>query len=211
MNIIEFGKMTASQKLQAVELFLEGFGNFMTFSKDKEKKKSLFLEIFDPTLFLGCLENDEVLGLLGLGTNKVRPINFKKEICQKHFGNFKGAIISRQMNAIFQKRAVSSERELYVDTIVVNPKSRKKGIGTILLEKATAFGDYDTLVLEVLSKNQTAINFYKKNGFIVRKERKFSLMSLFGSGHPIVMTKPINPQEKKEKQHRGGRCCLSAK
>jgi ribosomal protein S18 acetylase RimI-like enzyme len=195
MDIIEFGKLTAKQKLQAVELFLEGFGSFMTFSKDEEKKKSLFLEIFDPTLFLCCLENDEVLGLLGLGTNKVRPINFKKEICQKHFGSFKGAIISRQMNAIFQKPAVSSERELYVDTIVVDPKSRKKGIGTILMEKATAFGDYDTLVLEVFSKNQTAINFYKKNGFIVRKERRFSFMSLFGSGHPIVMTKPINPQE----------------
>lgn len=190
-KIIEFGKLNDSQKLQAVELFLISFGNFMTFSKSKEKKKALFLEIFDPKLFLCYLEGDKVLGLLGLGTNKVRPINFKKEICQKHFGKIKGFIISKQMNPIFQKPAVSSDDELYIDTIVVDPNSRKKGIGSILINKAASYGNYNTLVLEVFSKNQTAISFYKTNGFTIEKENKHSFMSLFGSGYPIIMTKLI--------------------
>ena len=194
-KIIEFGELNSSQKEQAVELFLEGFGDFMTFSKDKEKKKALFTEIFDPKLFLCYLEENKVLGLLGLGTNKVRPINFKKEICQKYFGKFKGAIIAKQMNPIFQKPAVSDDKELYIDTIVVDPNHRKEGIGSFLLNKAETYGKYDTLVLEVFSKNQTAISFYKKNGFTIKREKKMSFMSLFGSGHPIVMVKSISIHE----------------
>ena len=164
-SITQYGELTASQKEEAAKLFLDGFGVFMTFSKDEKKKEELFVEAMDPKLFLCYLEEGKVLGLLGLGTSKVRPINFKKEICQKLFGRFKGAIISKQMNAIFQKQAVSSETELYIDTIVVDPGYRQKGVGTILLDKAAQFGKYDTLVLEVFSKNIAAINFYKKNGF----------------------------------------------
>ena len=194
-KIIEFGELNDSQKHDAIELFLEGFGSFMTFSKNEEKKKALFLEIFDPTLFLCYVDDEKVLGLLGLGTNKVRPINFKKKICQKHFGKLKGAIIAKQMNPIFQKPAVSDDKELYIDTIVVDPNYRNKGIGTILLNKAAEFGIFNTLVLEVFSKNQTAISFYKKNGFTIKREKKMSFMSLFGSGHPIVMVKYISIHE----------------
>ena len=139
-QIVEFGKLNDTQKLEAVELFLIGFGHFMTFSKDEEKKKKLFLEIFSPDLFVCYLENDNVLGLMGLGNNKTRPIDFKKEICQN---------------------------------------------------EACSYGNYKKLVTEVFSKNENAINFYKKNGFIVKIENKGSMMRMFGSGYPITMTKQI--------------------
>lgn len=190
-SIIEFGELTPPQKEEAVELFLEGFGKFMTFSKDVEIKKKLFIETFDPKLFLCYLEERKVLGLMGLGTNKVRPINFKKEICQKYFGKFKGAIISKQMNGIFQKPAVNNDKELYLDTLVTHPSNRSKGIGTILINKAASFGNYESIVTEVFSKNKKAIKFYEKNGFIITKRHKFTIMRFFGSGYPIVMTKVL--------------------
>ena len=190
-EILEYGELTPTQKEEAVELFMDGFGQFMTFSKNKELKKQLFIEIFDPKLFLCYLEDDKVLGLMGLGTNKARPINFKKEICQKLFGKFKGSIISKQMNASFQKIMVKSERELYLDTLVTHPLYRSKGIGTILVNKACSFKDCDSIVVEVFSKNKSAIKFYEKNGFVLTKEHKFSFMRLLGSGYPIVMTKHI--------------------
>ena len=190
-NIIEFGELTSSQKEEAVELFLEGFGKFMIFSKDVEIKKKLFIEIFHPKLFLCYVENNKVLGLMGLGNNKVRPINFKKEICQKYFGKFKGAIISKQLNGVFQKPAVKGEKELYLDTLVTHPSCRSKGIGTILINKAASYGNYESIVTEVFSKNEQAIKFYEKNGFAITKRHKLTIMRFFGSGYPIVLTKDL--------------------
>ncbi|MBR5996420.1 MAG: GNAT family N-acetyltransferase [Bacilli bacterium] len=190
-EITRFGDLTEVQKLEAVELFLIGFGHFMTFSKNEEKKKKLFLEIFDPDLFVCYLQDGKVLGLMGLGNNKTRPIDFKKEICQKYFGKFKGFIVNKQMNAIFQKPAVSLDSELYLDTLVTDPSARNKGIGTTLINEACSYGDYERRVTEVFSKNENAIKFYKKNGFIVKKENKGSMMRMFGSGYPITMTKQI--------------------
>ena len=193
-QILEYGKLTDTQKSEAVDLFLEGFGHFMIFSKDETAKKKLFTEIFDPELFICYMEENRVLGLMGLGTNKKRPIDFKKEICQKYFGRIKGTLISKQMNAIFQKPAVSSDRELYLDTLVTDSKFRKKGIGTILINEASSFGDYDSLIVEVFSDNENAIRFYEKNSFITVKENKASVMRFLGSGYPIVMERKIHEE-----------------
>ena len=190
-EILEYGRLTNEQKSEAVDLFLEGFGHFMTFSKDETGKKNLFTEIFDPELFMCYLEEDKVLGLMGLGTNMKRPIDFKVEICRKYFGKIRGTLISKQMNAIFQKPAVSSERELYLDTLVTDPGCRKKGIGTALINAACSFGDYDSVIVEVFSDNENAIGFYEKNSFVRIKENKSSVMRLLGSGYPIVMKKEI--------------------
>lgn len=187
----EYGELNDAQKAEAVDLFLEGFGYFLTFSKDEAAKKNLFIEIFDPEFFICYLEYDKVLGLMGLGTNKKRPIDFKKEICQKYFGRIKGTLISKQMNAIFQKPAVSSDRELYLDTLVTDSKFRRKGIGTLLINEASSFGDYDSLIVEVFSDNKNAIRFYEKNNFIAVKENKASVMRFLGSGYPIVMERKI--------------------
>lgn len=186
-QILEYGRLTDTQKSEAVDLFLEGFGHFMTFSKDETAKKKLFTEIINPDLFLCYLEENKVLGLMGLGTDMKRPTDFKKEICQKYFGKIKGTLISKQMNAIFQKPAVSSKRELYLDTLVTSSGHRKKGIGTALVNAACSFGDYDSLIVEVFSDNENAIGFYEKNGFVRIKEKKSSAMRLLGSGYPIVM------------------------
>lgn len=190
-NILEFGELSLTQKEEAVELFMDGFGQFMTFSKDEELKKELFIQIFDPKLFLCYLEDNKVLGLMGLGTNKVRPINFKKEVCQELFGKCKGAIISKQMNATFQKIVIKGDKELYLDTLVTHPSYRSKGIGSILVNKACSLKEYNSIIVEVFSKNTKAISFYEKNGFVITKEHKFSMMRLLGSGYPITMTKHI--------------------
>lgn len=191
-QILEYGRLTDTQKSEAVDLFLEGFGHFMSFSKDEKAKKKLFTEILDPELFICYLEENKVLGLMGLGKNKKRPIDFKKEICRKYFGKLKGTLISKQMNAIFQKPAVSSDRELYLDTLVTNPEWRKKGIGTTLINEACSFGDYDSIVVEVFSDNENAIRFYEKNTFITVKENKASVMRFLGAGYPIVMERKMH-------------------
>ena len=73
-EIMEYARLTLTQKSQAVDLFMEGFGHMMTFSKDEKLKKELMLEIFHPNLFRCYVEDGKVLGLLGIATHEIRPI-----------------------------------------------------------------------------------------------------------------------------------------
>lgn len=188
-KIVEYGCLNEDQRKQAVELFMEGFGHMMTFSKDEALKRKLFLEIFHPSLFKCYVEEEKVLGLMGIATSEVRPLRFSYDVCIKYFGKFKGAILSKQMNAIFQKPVVKSKEELYIDVLVTGSEARRKGVGTALLNYAFGLEEYDIYFLEVFSNNQAAISLYEKNGFIVDKREKLSLMRFLGAGYPIRMRK----------------------
>jgi len=188
-KIVEYGELNEEQKKQAVELFMEGFGHFMTFSKDEKLKRKLFQELFHPSLFSGYVEGEKVLGLLGIATSKARPLKFERDICVKYFGKWKGAILSKQMNAIFQKQVVKEPKELYIDVLVTGREARRKGVGTALLNHAFGLDGYDTYSIEVFSNNQAAISLYEKSGFVVEKREKGSLMRFLGAGYPIKMKK----------------------
>ena len=188
-KIVEYGCLNEFQKNQAVELFIEGFGHFMTFSKDEDLKRKLFFEIFHPSLFMCYVEEEKVLGLMGIATNEMRPLDFDYDLCIKYFGKFKGAILSKQMNAIFQKPVVKSKDELYIDILVTGSEARRKGVGTALLNHAFGIEKYTVWSVEAFSNNQAAINLYEKNGFRVDKSKKLSLMSFLGAGYPIRLRK----------------------
>ena len=188
-TIVNYSKLNENQRKQAVELFMEGFGHMMTFSKDGALIRSLLAEIFDPELFRCYVEGEKVLGLIGIATNEVRPLNFRLEPCVKYFGNMRGKMISNQMNSIFQKPVVESADELYIDVLVTSGEARRKGIGSALLNHAFAQKGYNTFYVHVFSKNLPAIKLYEKNGFVVEKREKFSLMRLLGNGYPVKMKK----------------------
>ena len=188
-KITEYGCLNDSQKKQAVELFMEGFGHFMTFSKDEALKRKLFFEIFHASLFKCYVEDEKVLGLMGIATNKIRPLNFDCDVCIKYFGKLKGTILSKQMNAIFQTPVVKSDDELYIDILVTSSAARRKGVGTALLNYAFETEGYTAWLVEVFSNNQAAISLYEKSGFKVHKQNKLSFMRFLGSGYPILMKK----------------------
>ena len=188
-EIMEYARLTLAQKSQAVDLFMEGFGHMMTFSKDEKLKKELMLEIFHPTLFRCYVENGKVLGLLGIATHQLRPIDFRRDTCERLFGRLKGAVISKQMNTIFQKPVVSFQDELYIDVLVTGSEARRKGVASALLNEALAKKGCSVCYLHVFSNNQPALSFYRKHGFTVDREEKTSLMRFLGSGYPIRMKK----------------------
>lgn len=53
----------------------------------------------------------------------------------------------------------------YIEGIFVDTNSQCSGVGTSLLNKVKE--NRDNLTLKVYQKNTNAINFYKKNGFII--------------------------------------------
>ena len=192
-EIMEYARLSIAQKNQAVDLFMEGFGHMMTFSRDEKLKKELMLEIFHPTLFRCYVENGKVLGLLGIATDEIRPIDFRQDTCVRLFGRLKGAMISKQMNAIFQKPVVSFRDELYIDVLVTGSEARRKGVASALLNEVLGQKRYSVCYLHVVSNNEPAISFYRKHGFSADREEKSSLMRFLGkgSGYPIRMKKDL--------------------
>ena len=193
-KIIEYGNLTDHQKMQAVDIFLEGFGHMMTFSKDKTVLRKLFYKIMNPHLFKCYVKKEQVLGIIGLATNQMRPLNFDINICRNLFGNMKGNILSKQMNAIFQSPVVKAENELYIDVLATAGTARGKGVATALLQHAFTLDKFEHCFIEVFSKNEAALNLYKKIGFFIYKEEKFSLLrfATSGMGYPIKMKKSSN-------------------
>ncbi len=56
----------------------------------------------------------------------------------------------------------------YIEGIFVDINNQYKGIGTLLLNKVKE--NTTTLTLNVYKKNTNAINFYKKNNFVITNE-----------------------------------------
>lgn len=190
-EIKRYGQLSSVQKDEAVEVFLEGFGHMMSFSKDKQDLKDLFSVAFHPEYFYTYIENEKVLGILGIATNHIRPIKFDLNQCMKTLGKWKGYIVCKQMNMIFQSQAVRKETDLYIDVLATTKTARGRGVATKLLEYAFALPRYEEYYIEVLSKNQNAKRLYEKKGFVAYKRKYVSFIRSMGFGYPIKMKRNV--------------------
>ncbi len=192
-NIISYENLNDYQKEQAIDIFLEGFGHMITFTKNRDTLQVLFSHAINSSLFICYIDKSQVLGILGIATNKIRPIKFDTDVCVNLFGTMKGKLIAKQMNAVFQAPVVKSNKDLYIDILATSGKARGKGVATSLLNHAFKLKEFDSCFLEVFSKNEAAINLYRKMGFSFYKEHKFSLLTaaVSGLGYPIKMKKKL--------------------
>ncbi|MDO5521992.1 MAG: GNAT family N-acetyltransferase [bacterium] len=188
-SIIQYGKLSREQKYEVVDIFLEGFGHFMTFTKDRNALRTLFFRALNPVYTYAMVENEVVIGILGIGTNKVRPIKFDLELCIELFGGMKGKIMCKQLNGIFQSPVVKNDRDLYIDVLATAKPFRGKGVATRLLEHSFNLQGYTDYYIEVMSKNKNAKRLYEKKGFVEYKKKRVSPLALKGYGYPILMKK----------------------
>ena len=186
-TIIKYKDLTESQKIELIEIVIDCFGHLMTFTKNKDVLKSLFLSGLNPDYTFAYVEESTVVGMLGLGTNSIRPLKFHKDTCVKLFGKVKGSILEKQMNAIFQSKTVKENTDLYIDFLATAKSSRGKGIATKLLEFSFSLSGYTDFYIEVFSKNINAKRLYEKLGFSIIKKNKLSFLLLQGNGYPIKM------------------------
>lgn len=188
-SILQYSQLNEKQKLEAVEIFIDGFGHLMKFSKDREVTKALFLPALNPVYVYALLEEETVLGMVGLGTNKIRPIKLPIGICKEVFGNFKGTLICKQVNSVFQSQAVKGDTDLYIDVLASSQQARGKGVATRLLQHSFDLPGYENYYIDVLSKNVNAKRLYEKMGFLEYKKARFSFVAVMGFGYPIKMKK----------------------
>ena len=182
--------LNEKQLNEAVNVFIESFQHLFSFTKKQEDLVILFKDAFVKEMIYVYIEDHEVLGFLGIGTNKRRALLFSLDVCKQLFGNVKGGIVYKQLNAVCTKPAVTNDDELYIDFLATAKKARGKGIGTLMLNYAFAMPNYATCYLEVLSKNKDAKRLYESLGFKVYK-KQFSLLILQGVGIPLKMKKKL--------------------
>lgn len=53
--------------------------------------------------------------------------------------------------------------------------SKRKGVGTLLMQWAKEHAKHSTIELKVAKHNDNAISFYKKQGFVIESEQKNNL------------------------------------
>ena len=190
-SVIQYGQLNENQKLEVVEVFVDGFGHLMSFSKDRKVLKQLFLQALNPLYVYALVEEEKVLGMLGIGTNKIRPIKLEIDLCKDLFGSFKGTLICKQMNAVFQRQAVKADTDIYIDVLATSKQARGKGVATRLLQYSFDLQGYKDYYIEVLSKNMNAKLLYERIGFIEYRKTRFSPIALMGFGYPIKMKKVV--------------------
>lgn len=187
MEIKQYQQLNSKQQEKVLEVFIDGFGHLMTFAKSDEELKRVFASAFHPSLVYACIEEDKVLGLLGIATKHIRPIKLELELCIKMYGKLKGTLLCKQMNGIFQSQVVKEETDLYIDVLATAKEERGRGVASKLLNYALTLDDYKDFWIEVLSKNINAKRLYEKIGFKEYKKNRISFIRLVGYGYPIKM------------------------
>lgn len=61
----------------------------------------------------------------------------------------------------------------YISQIITHKTGRHKGIGHLMIEslKKSLIGSYNSIRLEVYNSNTNALEFYKREGFVLREDR----------------------------------------
>ncbi|AFS78471.1 acetyltransferase, GNAT family [Gottschalkia acidurici 9a] len=171
-----------------VVIFVDGLYNVLnTISTDKDVLKELFRSTLDFSMFYAYIYEDKVIGILGLGNNKKRPICLKKDICQKTLGKFKGFMMYIQMKSILGKPIVRNSDEGHVDYLATDAKYRGRGVATQLIKFLHSNINYKSYLLGVFSKNTNAKRLYEKLGFEQFEEQSNFFMSYRGHGSIIRM------------------------
>lgn len=187
--ICQYVDLSIEQKYAVADIFIEGFGHFMKFTKDMEVLRTLIYHAINPQWTYVLVEEEQVLGFIALATNKIRPIKFDQEVCVDLFGRLKGKLLCKEINAIFQSKVVKEDTDLYIDVLATAEQYRGKGVAARLLEYSFSLPGYTNFYIEVMSKNTVAKRLYEKIGFVDYKIRRFSPLAFKGFGYPIKMKK----------------------
>ena len=94
-----------------------------------------------------------------------------KEYWKNNYNYVKGILPNAEIYVYVLKENIVGFigiNENYIEEIFIDTNNQCKGIGTSLLNKVKE--NRDNLTLSVYKKNINAINFYKKNDFIITSE-----------------------------------------
>jgi ribosomal protein S18 acetylase RimI-like enzyme len=198
-GILKLSEVDGDAVDQATAIFVDGLYNVLSaLSKDKEVLKELFKESFQYDLVYACLHNGEAVGFVGIGNSSKRPAsNMKIETFERLLGK-NARMIYKFAAPPFSKPRMDNENTVEIEFLATARHFRGKGVATQLIKYVCDNLDYEHCVLDVYSKNPTAIRLYEHLGFRQVGIKSEWMLRLRGIGKTITMKLDIKESKRAE-------------
>jgi len=179
---------------QAAELYYEGFRQkFEPILNSPGQGVAILEESFDPELATIAVYQDQLAGIAGLQYSGHDFVNFRTSAFVRQYGWLRGLFKVLLLYFFFAERG--SKGELAIESIVVHPAMRGKGIGTRLLKAVFDFArarGFGSVRLEVVDTNPDARRLYERMGFVATKTRRYPyLRRMMGFSAATTMVKEL--------------------
>lgn len=185
-------KLSDEYKKQAVNIFVDGFIDVLTFAKSRDELIKLFENSLVYKFVYVAICDDKIVGVMGVANNKSRAIKFQNNKFIEMYGKVKGSVLKKQLEIMMEKIPVKEDTDLYIDYLTTVKDYRGQGIGTKLLGYACDYIEgYEQCYIEVLSRNLNAKRLYENIGFTLYKKSYNPFIMLGGNGYPIMLKKSI--------------------
>jgi ribosomal protein S18 acetylase RimI-like enzyme len=178
----------------AAELYYEGFRRkFEPVLNSPGQGVAILEEAFDPELAIIAVYQAQLAGIAGLQVGGHDFISFRTSAFARQYGWLRGLFKVLLLYFFFAERG--SKGELAIESIVVHPAMRGKGIGTRLLKAVFDFArakGFGSVRLEVVDTNPGARCLYERMGFVATKTRRYPyLRRMMGFSAVTTMVKQV--------------------
>jgi ribosomal protein S18 acetylase RimI-like enzyme len=164
----------------AIDLMFHGLGEkLVPIFGPLQQSRALIRKSIDPNQCLVALCDDRVVGLLAIKSKKCSFIDPNLQSLFEHYG-FMGTL-GLVATALLIDHTPSSA-EWYVDSLVVCPSMRGKGIGQLLLQTFQASAEaagIHTLSLDVVDTNPRARELYERLGYRIVKRAALGPLTIW--------------------------------
>jgi len=183
VTVIRADKLDFDVRVQMSEIFAEGFNQWLGyFSKDKNRIAKSFAHMFVLDQFYVAVIDNKIAGMIACTDCRTLSVRLNKNELRKHLGFFKGSIAAIVLKKEFESYIENpSPYTGSIEFVGTAPVFRGEGVATQIIShilENTSYRNY--IIKEVADTNTSAMNLYKKLGFVEYK------------------TKPIPPKKAKK-------------
>lgn len=178
----------------ATDLFWEGFGSKLRrpLGKSEAKAKEFLGLTFDPDNVLLAIEDDGVLGFMGVSDTD-HPMKTDEWACARSVYGVWGAVWRLALLAPMEQKPPKDG--LYLEWIAVSSSARGRGIGTQMMSQVEDVARERGLfhvALDVIDSNPRAQALYAELGYDVESTHTTGPFAwLYGFGKYTRMVKPL--------------------
>ncbi len=167
IEIKRANELKGNTKKRMSEIFVDGFGQHLTFfSNDPEKLAAALEHMFVPDVFYVAIADGEIAGMAACTNGKVFSVKLDQKELKRHLGVYKGTMAHLALKPQFEKPPVKIGDDIAsVEFVATASKHRGKGVATAILNHILALPEYQEYILEVADNNTNAVKLYEKAGF----------------------------------------------